>query len=385
MKICVVTGIFPPDIGGPASYVALLTESLRLVGCDVEVVTYSSGRARPDYPFPVRRISRCIPLPVRLVIALLKIVKASIGSDLIYCNGLTLPSAVAGLLLGKPLVTKVEGDFAWERASNLRLTSDSISSFQARRQNWEIEILRAIRNWALKRSRIAITTSNFLAGLIQRWGYSGPVQVIPNAVEDSFGEDARALSRQDCRERTGFPSKRIVVSVGRFVPWKGFPGVIRAAKSLGDDTVVLIIGEGPERAALAALIRSSGVRNKVFLLGKIARSELPVYLRAADCFVLNSGYESFSHVTLEAMKMGTPVVAARAAGMPELIEDGENGFLFEKDDTGQMVTRIKDCLCDSALRERLAAETAKRLRAYSWSSIFAQTLRVLGQAARKRV
>jgi glycosyltransferase involved in cell wall biosynthesis len=381
MRAAIVTGIFPPDIGGPASYVALLGESLCSSGWKIEVITYSSGRPSVTCSFPVHRISRSIPLPLRLVITLFKTLRAAAAADLIYCNGLILPSAVAGLLLRKPLVTKLEGDLAWERATNLNLTSDPIVPFQTRPQNWKVRILKAIRNWGLRRSRVVITTSRFLERLIQGWGYSGPIEVISNAVEEAFGRGVAEATKEQCRAEIGFPHCRIVISVGRLVSWKGFPRLILAAKALRPEENVLILGDGPEKTRLAAQIKANGLGDKVFLMGRIHRNRLPVYLKAADCLVLNSAYESFPHVLLEAMKMGTPVVAAKAAGMPELIEDGKNGFLFDKDDVSQIVSRVNECLHEPAVRDRLVAEASKRLSNYAWSRILPQTLSVLEKAA----
>jgi glycosyltransferase involved in cell wall biosynthesis len=383
MRICIVTGIFPPDIGGPASYVALLAESLHSVGWKVEVVTYSSATAAPRGLFPVHRISRALPLAVRLVLTITQVLRSGTRSDLIYCNGLVVPTTLASLLLRKPLVIKIEGDCAWERASNRGWTTDPIEGFQRRRQRCPVTALKRLRDWCLKRCCAVITTSQFLGRLIRRWGYAGPLHVISNAIEEDFGAEVANLSRAECKVRIGYPDRNIVVSVGRFVRWKGFAAVIRAAESLPDNTVVLIAGEGPERLRLTHLIVSAGLREKVFLVGKVSRTDLPLYLKAADCFVLNSGYESFSHVTLEAMKMGTAVVAARTTGMPELVEHERNGLLFEKDDVSRMVACMKTCLGDWASRERVTAEAARRLSDYSWQRTFPRTVKVLEGAARR--
>jgi len=442
MRICLVTGIFPPDIGGPASYVAALAERLFSLGHHVEVITYSfeafpsqafepyrqrpvpprrdpagilpaAGARRPRhcrpegsvtafpsqgssvwrvvYPFPIWRISRSIPLPVRIVIAFLAILRAGARSDLIYCNGLILPSALASLILRKPLVVKIEGDFAWERATNLRLTSDSITAFQSRPQNWKARALKGIRNWSVKRSRVVITTSRFLASLIRRWRFSGTVEVVVNAIEEDFGEEAISLTREECRRRIGFvrtvplagAGHKIVLSAGRLVKWKGFRRIISAAEHLPEEAVVVIIGEGPESRNLARLVESRGLTRKVRILGKVPRKELAFYLRAADCFVLNSEYESCPHVVLEAMKVGTPVVAARTTGLPEMITDRENGLLFEKDGIHKMVSCISECLYGCA-GNRLVAEAARRLSRYGWNSVFAQTMNVLEKAAKRK-
>jgi glycosyltransferase involved in cell wall biosynthesis len=208
------------------------------------------------------------------------------------------------------------------------------------------------------------------------------VEVVNNAVEEDFGEEAGALPKEECQRKIGLVDRRIVLSAGRLVSWKGFREVVLAARSLPSETVVLIVGEGPERVSLARLVDSMGLSKRVRLMGKAPRAELAVYLRAADCFVLNSGYESCSHIMLEAMKMGTPVVVARTTGIPEMIEHGENGLLFEKDNVVDMVSCITECLDDKRGSE-LADEAKRRLSDYAWESVFARTLDILRGAARK--
>jgi glycosyltransferase involved in cell wall biosynthesis len=281
------------------------------------------------------------------------------------------------------MAMKVEGDFAWERATNRGWTTDSIEEFQRRRQKLRASALKLLRDWCLKRCETVIATSQFLGRLVRRWGHRGPLHIISNAIEDDFGAEVADLSKAECKVRIGFPDKNIVLSVGRFVRWKGFPSVICAAECLPENTVVLIVGEGPEGFRLADLIESAGLHERVFLVGKVSRRDLPLYLKAADCFVLNSGYESFSHVTLEAMKMGTPVVAVRTTGMPELVEHEENGLLFEKNNVNQMVSCINSFLGDVGLRERVTTEAARRLSDYSWQRILPRTVKVLEGAARR--
>ncbi|MCK5548769.1 MAG: hypothetical protein KAI64_07120, partial [Thermoplasmata archaeon] len=104
MRICIVTGIFPPDIGGPSSYLGWLAEALHNLGHKIRVVTYHDKKKRPDYPFPVYTIKRSKPLPSKITETLAKSIHAALKSDIIYINGLLCPAVTACLIARKPAV-----------------------------------------------------------------------------------------------------------------------------------------------------------------------------------------------------------------------------------------------------------------------------------------
>lgn len=120
-----------------------------------------------------------------------------------------------------------------------------------------------------------------------------------------------------------------LVSVGHLIERKGHHLVIEALQQLPDWHAV-IIGDGPERARLAALIQSLGLSDRVRLLGARPHAELPALYGAADALVLASSREGWANVLLEAMACGTPVVATDIWGNPEVVRAPEAGVIVER-------------------------------------------------------
>ena len=119
MKILVITPIFPPDIGGPASYVPAVSASLVEKGHAVTVLTLSDVLTHDDsgYLFPVIRILRPAARVMRMLQTIALIVRQGRPADVLFVNGLALEAVLANLYLRKPLVQKIVGDLAWERAA----------------------------------------------------------------------------------------------------------------------------------------------------------------------------------------------------------------------------------------------------------------------------
>jgi len=134
-NILIVTGIFPPDIGGPASYVPKITAELCKQGWKATVITLSDSLSHDDscYPFRVIRILRPQSKMKRIPQTVWTIAKYAKTADVIFANGLFLESVIASKLKRKPLVMKIVGDWAWERSVNHGWTKDTIDEFQKNR------------------------------------------------------------------------------------------------------------------------------------------------------------------------------------------------------------------------------------------------------------
>ncbi len=250
MKVCVITGIFPPDIGGPATYVSRLATSLHQQGGDVCVVTL--GDDRQPFPFPVRRVSRKGPLLLRMFLLWLTLIRTGWNADVWYLNGLELPAVLAGSLLRKRLIMKVVGDYAWERAMNTGLTTDSIDDFQQKKQRWQVELHKAARAWLARQVEKIITPSQYLKTLVHGWGVSEhKIQVIYNAVEPCSEQLA---SQSEIRAQLGVaPQDRLIITIGRLVVWKGIDQLIHLLPELEESVKLLIVGDGPEKNRLTEL------------------------------------------------------------------------------------------------------------------------------------
>jgi glycosyltransferase involved in cell wall biosynthesis len=162
----------------------------------------------------------------------------------------------------------------------------------------------------------------------------------------------------------------LLLSVGRLVEKKGFDTLVRACRLLQNRGVrfrCLVYGEGPQRAELEALIRDQGLEGVVELPGGILQDDLiEVYRQAAlfalPCQVLENGdRDGLPNVIVEAMAMEIPVVSTEVSGVPELVEDGVNGFLVPPRSPEPLADAIEKLLRDPSLRRRFAAEGRRRV------------------------
>ncbi|MGD0807192.1 MAG: glycosyltransferase family 4 protein, partial [Anaerolineales bacterium] len=306
LRIVLPAGIFPPDIGGPASYVPRIAEALVARGHSVVVVALADDPAAGGvFPFPVRRIRRRKLRIPRMIETIQSICGLAGAADLIYANGLFIEAAIAAVLTGKRLVMKVVGDWAWERARNQGVGSPTIEEFQARRQPLRWEMIKWLRTVVTRRADLVIAPSRYLAGIISGWGIpASKIKTIYNAVE--------VLPDTPPASLPPFPG-RTLITVARLVQWKGIDALIEWL-STRSDLRLLVIGDGPERSNLESLAARSGAADRVVFTGNVSRQQVMAYLKASDLFVLNSDYEGLPHVVLEAYAAGVPVVATSVGG-----------------------------------------------------------------------
>jgi glycosyltransferase involved in cell wall biosynthesis len=289
MNILVVTGIFPPDIGGPATYVPNLSGELVKRGHKITVVTLSDSLGHDDrsYAYSVHRIRRSLAKPLRLMFTVLRILHAGRRAQVLYVNGLYLEAVVANFVLRKPLVQKIVGDWAWERATNKGWVLDSFEEFQTRRYGLKVEFVKALRSFCARRANTVIVPSRFLARVVSHWRVSEKkTAVIYNAVEEcssllkAEGEDLSSFA--GLRPfHTSLSTRIKVVTVGRLVPWKRIDRLIEALCEC-DEAGLVIVGDGPERGRLEALARQRQVDDRVYFAGERTKQETVALMAACD-------------------------------------------------------------------------------------------------------
>jgi glycosyltransferase involved in cell wall biosynthesis len=375
MKIFFTTGIFPPDIGGPATYVPLMARALGERGHEVSVLTTSEpgdlGSDDSGFPFPVVRINRRLPLWRRTVAFTRAIVHHGREADVIYANGMHLEAALADMIVRKPLVMKIVGDEAWERATRKGWTQDNFEDFQQKRQKYPAELNKRLRAWTVRRADKVIIPSEYLKRYVTGWGVSqNRCRVIYNAVE--FVNEIQPVE---------IPLETPVklVTVGRLVPWKHVDKIIELLPGL-QGAGLIVVGDGPERQRLESLVQSLNLTDRVYFAGHRSQKETYAFMSASDIFVLNSSYEGLPHVVVEAMRSGLSVVATSAGGTPEVITDGQTGILVSPGDTNALGEALKLLIGDAALRKRLAENTQTALDKFSYSMVVAKTEQTLLKA-----
>jgi D-inositol-3-phosphate glycosyltransferase len=175
-----------------------------------------------------------------------------------------------------------------------------------------------------------------------------------------------------------------IVSVGRFVPRKGFDTVVRALPAMSDTELVIVGGPDktqldfdPEACRLRELADQLGVADRVQLYGSVAREDMPAILRSADVVACTPWYEPFGIVPLEAMACGMPVVASAVGGMLDTVVHDVTGRLVNPKSPADVADAVNHLMRDEFLRQSLGAAGRDRARArYSWDRIAADTLRI---------
>jgi glycosyltransferase involved in cell wall biosynthesis len=334
--ILIVTGIFPPDIGGPATYVPKIATHLAGQGHKVTVITFSDieDRTEAHYLFRLIRIKRSMFKPLRWIFTILRILQFGYRADMLYVNGLQLESAQANLLMRKPMVMKVVGDVAWERSVGKGWSEESFERFQLTKHNNILVMLQInFRTWWTKQAHKIITPSNYLAKTIAAWGV--PIQrlnVIRNAVHIPTNiDDTHIALRKNC--------KTILVTVGRLIPLKQVDKLLDALVTL-EHMGLVVVGEGAERSRLEAKARDLEIIERVSFFGSKNHEETLAIINACDILVLYSTHEGLPHVVIEAMMLGKRIVASSVGGTPELLEGYAPGRLVSPDDTSQLLEAI---------------------------------------------
>jgi glycosyltransferase involved in cell wall biosynthesis len=374
VKVLIVTGIWPPDVGGPASHAPEVAAELRSRGHGVEVVT-SAAAPPASEEFPVHWASRRLPRGVRHVRAVALIARVARRADVVYSTGMVGRTAVGTALARKPVVQKLTSDPTYERSVRYGLYGGALDSFQGAR-GLRVRALRAARNLALRRARRIVIPSESLRDLAVSWGVApGRVEVLPNAVEAPGG----LASREELRRRHGLDRPTLVYA-GRLSVQKAVDVMLEATARVPDVDLVLA-GDGPDAEALRARAHDLGLDGRARFLGPQPRATVFELLRAADGVVLSSKWENFPHVLVEALAVGTPVVATATGGVTEIVRDGENGILVPPDDPDALADALRRYLADAALRERLSAAAPASVERFAPARIYERLERILREAA----
>ncbi|MBX4211191.1 MAG: glycosyltransferase family 4 protein [Candidatus Yanofskybacteria bacterium] len=377
MKILIATGIFPPEIGGPASYAREVSRFLAK-NHEVTVVTYSSQlqyQEDKEFPFRVIRIWKSIPKFIRHGVYLIKLLPQVRRADkILVLNAVSAGALVAFAcrLFKKKFIVRVVGDYAWEMAIQRGETNLMINDFQKLDRPGKSRLLHRIQTRTCRQAEKIIVPSSYLASLVEGWGIPREkIRVIYNGVNFK----AITLAKEEARKTVGIAGN-IILSVGRMVPWKGFRMLVKIMPQLLEVNPffrLVIVGDGPDFKVLQAMSKNLGLENKVFLVGRKNQQELAVHLAAADMFVLNTGYEGFSHQILEAMTAGVPIITTAVGGNREIITQGENGFMLKYNDEVNLVEAIRSLRQVPDLQEKFIAGGKESVARFSVQKMLEET------------
>jgi glycosyltransferase involved in cell wall biosynthesis len=369
--VLVVSGIWPPDVGGPASHAPDVAAFLHAHGHRVEVLTTANAQpAARDYP--VHWISRAIPKGAIHVRTGLDVARLARGADVVYTTGMFGRSAGGATLARTPYVIKLTADPAFERARRRGMVGGEVEEFQHMPVGPAIRVLRVARDAELRGAAHVFTPSAWLRELAISWGVDAArVSVLPNPSPPL----PELRPRDELRSRFGMNGPTLAFA-GRLTAQKSLDVALRAVEE-NEDVSLLIAGEGDERARLERL-----AGERVRFLGALPRQTVVELFRAADASILSSSWENFPHTVVEALAVGTPVLATTTGGVAEIVTDGENGLLVPSGDADALAGAVRRYLSDETLRERLRANAAPSVARYAPERIFGELEATLRRVAK---
>ncbi|MGH2756834.1 MAG: glycosyltransferase family 4 protein [Actinomycetota bacterium] len=376
-SLLVTTAIYPPEVGGPATYVERLLRTLGADGCATDAITThpSESGIESTAAGNLHRVSREQPLLLRMSRFAAKAIGAARKADVIYANGCYLESLVASKVTRRRFVIKVVGDYSWETAYNDGATLLDISAYQkSPAPGRRPKIIRRLQQaWCRGADRI-IVSSQFLGHIVEGWGVaSQSITVMPNPVEIPS-----APPRFQVREP---PSGTVAaITGGRFLGWKRFDHLIQVTAATPGLTLA-IVGSGEEEDSLLKQIRELQVEDRVTLLPPRPPTEMDELYRQFDVFMLASSSDTFSYLTIEAMAAGLPALVGDLGALPETCGGGRWGLVLPADDVSAWSKAITDLATDPDRYLALASSGYEAARNnFDWEGIYRRTLEILDSA-----
>lgn len=342
LRICHVTS---GDLwGGAEAQIATLLPSLSKEGCfDISVVLFNGGRLAEDLKLHGIRVT--VIDEANGPMALLRHLVSYLRSE-----------SCAIIHTHKPKDTVLTGlaSFLCRSGVLVRTVHGAPEPFTGwnRFKMTFYEILSKLVNKYIAASVIAV--SEDIREIVSYVG-SSRVRCIPNGVDL---DRVRAQGdRQILRKEFGILDNETVIGiVGRLTPIKGHETFLKSAVRLVQeerhDVRILVVGEGPLKDSLRALVMSLGIRDKVIFAGH--RDDVYDVIETMDIFVLPSYHEGIPMVLLEAMALKRAVIASRVGGIPEVVDHGVNGLLVSAGNEAELTEACKLLMLDRSLAARLS-------------------------------
>ena len=321
MRVLVTVGIFPPDIGGPATFVPKIAKYFQdELNYEIEILTLSdNNNSNIKDDFSVKRIDRNLPIIYRWLKTIFTIYKLGKNKDLIFVNGLGTEATIANIFLKKKIIRKIVGDPVWERAYSKAKISESFDEFQVKNYGFSISFQKKVRSFSIKKSDIVVTPSQHLKNFILNLGFKNKIEIINNGV--FIPEENTNIFTND---------QINITIVSRLVSHKNIGKIIKAISDLNSPLINLnIIGDGPELNQLQKISLESNNKDNIIFHGKLNRDEIDHIFLNSDIYIQASNYEGLPHSLLEAMSYGIPVLCTPVGECKEILGNEDRGYILD--------------------------------------------------------
>ena len=321
MRVLLTVGIFPPDIGGPATFVPKIAKYFQdELNYEIEILTLSDNKnSNINDDFSVKRIDRNLPIIYRWLKTIFTIYKLGKNKDLIFVNGLGTETTIANIFLKKKIIRKIVGDPVWERTYSKAKISESFDEFQVKNYGFSISLQKKVRSFSIKKSDIVVTPSKHLKNFIVNLGFKNKIEIINNGV--FIPEENTNIFTND---------QINITIVSRLVSHKNIEKIIKAISDLNSPLINLnIIGDGPELNQLQKISLESNNKDNIIFHGKLNRDDINHIFLKSDIYIQASNYEGLPHSLLEAMSYGIPVLCTPVGECKKILGNEDRGYMLD--------------------------------------------------------
>ncbi len=353
MRIAIITEVFVPKIDGITNRLRHTIKCLRKMGHEVLVI--APDTAVSEYhgarvvrvpgvsfpPYPGVRVSAPDPRIAWMLRRFRPDVVHAVGPA---CLGIW--GVMAARAVGVPLVASYHTDFP-RYAPKYGL-------------GWVSEVIWPVMRWTHNAAQVNLCPSTFTRDELRANGIEN-VGLWRGGVDTQRFDPRKRCGKTRYELSGGSPDDPILLCAGRLSPEKCVD-TLEAALDAFPEARLALVGDGPDRARLEERFAGRPVTFTGFLRGEaLARA-----FASADVFVMPSTTETLGFVVLEAMSSGCPAVAARAGGIPDLVQHGENGLLYEPEQPGELVACLRQLLEHEGQRRHFARQARKAAEAADW-------------------
>lgn len=354
-SVCLVSFDYPPLEGGISRLCAAIVEEMLTQGKSVSVISREVDASKHAFCAPQTTEFRVSPKRGKAEWQLFKRLRKHHRNDLII-TGVWYPEALIARLAGcKRLVVLAHGN-------DVMFGRNSVKN----------RVLNTLRRWVFGNAQLLIANSHYTGKLVEQQT-STPVAVAPLGVDHKRFQPLTNSDLQSVRERYDVSENDLMLlTTSRVQAYKGHDVVLEALARLPEplrrQCRYRVAGRGEHLDALKALTQSLGLTDIVTFLGFVEEDDLPALYAAADVFVMctreqtqDKQVEGFGLVFLEAQSSGTPAIGAMQGGIPDAIEQGNGGFLIQRDDVEALATQLEVFLTDRVQLQQQSDKARKRV------------------------